>query len=465
MPVSARVEEGRPTFHWWQVLAITLCTTIVCTSAGVMTFAYVTAKPPEAVPHHAGAEKYLSAQEYIQAVAAARGINMTPTVSPSPSSSPAAAPAATPSPTPIPTDAKPIPFAGVERGTKVPYTSQFADLTEKADIEGGKQEVKVPSKFGYLNPQNPVPRYLLPVPLTSMYPGEEPKDKSVYAFHWIINTCKRQQWGRMLSTTLLSGLFNGLKPATISIVWCKKYTDGAHPSLLYNMRHSHSVNVFFPPDALVEAKLSPTDIAYITALMVPTALGMEHLPAFITEDDIFVTPDANAHLAVAAKQANERSNSEPFTLLLYHALGVGPLPNTEGEIPQAGDDRATSQQSHAIGGAELQKSSNYGSQGHFHSPGMVSLLLHHMLTLVNRTELPPNGHLSDIMVTELLNTAWRCNQRDSGCHFFMVYPSLVQHIGTSSSLFNVDGRNQRWHVGNRFTVKVGFPGFDADGTW
>ncbi len=61
----------------------------------------------------------------------------------------------------------------------------------------------------------------------------------------------RYHWGRMMSSTLLSGLLNGLQPATISVVWCQAFDRSKVPSLLLNLRHSHSVNVFFPNTQLL----------------------------------------------------------------------------------------------------------------------------------------------------------------------------------------------------------------------
>ena len=49
----------------------------------------------------------------------------------------------------------------------------------------------------------------------------------------------------MLSSTLLSGLAADLRPATISIFWCHAYNRTELPSILYNIRHSHNINVLF----------------------------------------------------------------------------------------------------------------------------------------------------------------------------------------------------------------------------
>ncbi len=58
-----------------------------------------------------------------------------------------------------------------------------------------------------------------------------------------------------MSHTLLTGLFNGLKPTTISVVWCKPYAEGAYPSLLRNLRHSHAINIFFPNADLLHVSM------------------------------------------------------------------------------------------------------------------------------------------------------------------------------------------------------------------
>jgi hypothetical protein len=44
---------------------------------------------------------------------------------------------------------------------------------------------------------------------------------------------------------------------------------------------------------------------------------------------------------------------------------------------------------------------------------------------------------------------------------------MVQHIGTSSSLFNKDGvlRNRKYHSATEFPIRVGFPGFEEEGVW
>ncbi len=47
-----------------------------------------------------------------------------------------------------------------------------------------------------------------------------------------------------------------------------------------------------------------------------------------------------------------------------------------------------------------------------------------------------------------------------------MYPSLIQHIGTSSSIFNGgNGVNQRYHWATNFPVKVSLPGLEEDGMW
>ncbi len=48
-----------------------------------------------------------------------------------------------------------------------------------------------------------------------------------------------------------------------------------------------------------------------------------------------------------------------------------------------------------------------------------------------------------------------------------VFPSVVQHAGTSSALFNegADKLNSRFHTATNFAVRVAFPGFDDEGVW
>ncbi len=55
----------------------------------------------------------------------------------------------------------------------------------------------------------------------------------------------------MMTRTLISGLFNELHPATVSVVWCRAYAPEEYPPLLHDLRHSHSINVFFPSRKLM----------------------------------------------------------------------------------------------------------------------------------------------------------------------------------------------------------------------
>lgn len=97
----------------------------------------------------------------------------------------------------------------------------------------------------------------------------------------------------MLSTTLITGMVNGLEAESITIAWCKHY-DPALASLLYNLRHSRFVDVAFLPQHITPS----IPATYLLALSIPAALGKPNLPLLITEEDTIFTSDVSEKMFV-----------------------------------------------------------------------------------------------------------------------------------------------------------------------
>lgn len=292
-------------------------------------------------------------------------------------------------------------------------------------------------------------------------------------FHWVITSCERENWGRMLTTTLLSGLLNGLQPESISIAWCRHYDKDNVPSLFYNLRHSHRLEVIYLPDALPVN----TTATMLLALMVPQLRNQPDMHLLVTEDDVVFAPDTNAKLAELIRRSQQKAHGAPFLLNLYNPpkepkgdiSDVIAAFNHEDPKPQVLPDLHPSK----AGTVRQSRFSYwYGTQGAVFSPMMTKYLSRHFFQVITKMLKITDGFGwgQDHLIKDFL-VRYGCSFKfdpDAPCHVFNVEPSLLQHIGTSTATFmpNSNTTKKSWfHMAVDFPLQVAFPGTERPGIW
>lgn len=232
-------------------------------------------------------------------------------------------------------------------------------------------------------------------------------------------------------------------------------------SLLFNLRHSPYLRVFYPHKDLPKFPVNYS-AAYLVALLIPDLLGHE-LPLVVVEDDIVFAPDFVSRLTKAIIEVesdmHRRNYKRPysFAINLYYPNGsVNTLNNLLPHYESIIDSRSNHYRLNRGAGVF-----GFGSQGLLYSVAMRHDMAQFFFLAAKRL-VPFSETFSDMYIHDYLNKVGNCSQKETNnpCESYSIHPSLVEHIGSMSS-WNSD----RMHLSMDFPVRVRFPGRDQDGLW
>jgi len=329
-------------------------------------------------------------------------------------------------------------------------------------------------------------------------------------FHWAITACdNRQGWARALASTLVSAWSSGVLPVSTTVVWCRHYNASAIPSLFYDTRFSRHLRIMYLPEDMPAPPNSTvsTRVQYMRALAMADYLAghdqpgglrvpasrRSGLPLLITEDDIVFVPDFNARLSQLLMDVHQTLGPGPgrpaFMMTLYNPGDVQPVStsleryHTKWSTDPSRFDNKTASESKV---ESFPWAFNFGCAGVLFSPAMARALTHHFsLSLKNDSAYSQgSAHRAELLQdTTIVEFTWRIyhcrtpkqwddwragprGARDRPtCVVFRTLPSLVEHVGISSSLFGAVATNKKFHTSHDFPFKVAFPMQDPPGTW
>lgn len=253
-----------------------------------------------------------------------------------------------------------------------------------------------------------------------------------------------------------------MHPKAVGIAWCRpRGQDKVHnSSLLFNIRFSTYVKIFYPP-----AKDFPVGYgsAYMLGLMLPDLLLIPNVPLVLLEDDVIFVHDFNNRLQHALGEVEadmtKRESRRPFSFLLnlYHANAT--MSNLDNLLPHYHatiDKRKT--KSVLVRGPPAY---GFGNQGVYYSSAMRRDLTQFFF-LALKNLIPYKHYFSDMYVNNYLWMASNCSrqERRCPCEAYQMRPSMLEHIGASSSW-----NSSRMHFAFDFPYKIEFPRKDEDGTW
>mmetsp|Transcript_30748 Transcript_30748/g.68124 ORF Transcript_30748/g.68124 Transcript_30748/m.68124 type:complete len:479 (+) Transcript_30748:58-1494(+) len=294
------------------------------------------------------------------------------------------------------------------------------------------------------------------------WPDSDAEMKRV-PLHWVITTCNRTMWARHLVSTMLNGLLMGVRPTTMTVLMCDHMPKDRLPTVLHNLRYSHHIKFVFLPESITKTRITN----YMLSLSMPFYLGKPDLPLLVTEDDVVFTADFNRKLHDVTQRLQQEVGDKPYMLNLYE----GQAPDYERDTMLVVQDyRSGARQKKGYSGRPTQfglihgmHAFWFGTQGMLFSPAMYHHLLQHFLQVKSgQHDKFPDGPM-DLVVHDFMER-FQCFFNVK-CAAYRVTPSMVEHIGVSSSCFGGINNKSRFHMSTDFPFKVEFPAMDPKDQW
>jgi GR25 family glycosyltransferase involved in LPS biosynthesis len=236
-------------------------------------------------------------------------------------------------------------------------------------------------------------------------------------------------YGAVLASTMTSLAVSGAMKYVNSIHLVLADDRMYNMSLVYNMRNMPAVHTHVATAAGIHEPPS-SKLTYLAALHAPDNFTTSDLPSIIIEDDVWFSDKFPERLAEIMMSAKQQSGDAPYFVSLYHI--------DSGNIAVPEQVRAR----HMSLGPPKHQTSNQAlpigyvccTQANFYSTGS----LRRQLASFYKTQMRVPS-LGDMPVVDFL--------RKHKVHQYYPSISLVQHIGTSSAIFNDGGKptNQRFH--------------------